>query len=276
MKCFDENYLEKIVMGEEGIRENEKEHLFACDRCRERFLFFTQLHQEFSVFEEIVLDKQVHRLVRNVRLQSHIILKPIRSASSQKKYPYKLAAKSSESVDKFIVNSFSNMQQGIVGRVLYDRKTAEVSLFLIAENMELVKGQKVKLIDSDLEGITDCQGTVSFGQNSDFQCSAVQIQSPSAIFDLTPHTVDVFDHEDCHSFTLKNEYHDEMFVQIDRGNLSTQYQITLKKLKSKGSTPELQVVALTNKKRTIIRKAQKGVSIFETQKPEKILKIHIF
>ena len=185
MKCLKEYELEKIIMRITQLSIEVREHLFRCDRCRERYTMLSQIYQEslsHKRTKSIYLNKYILK-------PQHISLHPINQIHSRDEYLYRLAAKEEQPIEKYTVYSFSNEKEGIVCRVMQDRQSNDVSLFLIADDMEQVKGRKVRLIDSNLEGITDHQGHVKFGKQSDFKCSNVQIHSPLAVFDLTPHVI---------------------------------------------------------------------------------------
>ena len=195
---------------------------------------------------------------------------------TQSEYPFRLAAQGGGPSERFSVASFSNEKENIVGRVMQDRHNSEVSFYLMADDKEKVKGRKVKIIDSDLEGITDSQGFVNFGPITEFKCSSVQIQSPASVFVLSPHHVKMPSKSQSHSFLLKNKQHDEIHIDIDKSVETTSYRISIKTIRKRTDKKELQVVAFTDNDRTLAGQARDGVTVMETKGRERILRIHIF
>ena len=276
MTCLSDANLERFVLGSLTPGQEEREHIFDCDRCRERVGLLAALNQEFAVREETV-SHGIERLFGEATPELPVIsLHPMQSGRHTPDRFYRLAAQGERPVEKFDVFSFSNPEKGIVGRVLCDKESREVSLFLIAEDMQKVKGQKVTLVDTDLEAITDDEGRAQFGKQPDFKCSNIQIQSPLATFDLSPHQIETRPASRRHSGLLKNAEHDEITLEIDKSSEPNSYRISIVKIKGTKGKKELQVVAFTDQERTLSQSTKKGVTVLETDGPESILRIHIF
>lgn len=269
MKCFTEEKIEGYVLGSIELTAVEIEHILNCDRCLDKYEFFKDFYDELNSAEKFNL-KPFFKEDKNI-----IILTPIKPLSTPDNFKYRLAAQSEKLVPKYVIFHFSNDAEGIVGRVMQEKETQNVFLYLIAEDKEKISGRKVKIVDSDLEAITDNNGVAFLSKQEEFTCNGIQIESPLATFDLTPHNAEK-QVEMKHVLKLKNNNHDEINITIDEKDLQKSYRISINKISGTQGKKELQVYALTNNNRLLSQTTEKGISVFETEKNEQILKIHIY
>jgi hypothetical protein len=265
MPCYTERELEQLLSGERSERNEEMwGHLYRCDQCRHLFFFLQQWEYQFSLLRK-----------DSNNVAARMVLKPVQQAEEDVHRAYRLAAQGKQPAGPIVVHSFSSAEKGVVGRVLYDKQDRHRRLYLISEDMEQVKGAKVRLEGCELEGITDLEGKIDFGLQSEPVCTSVHIQSPQATFDLPPHGIEDFLTSQSHSFQIRNDRHDEIEIVIDREQEQMRYRLSLKRLQGQPPQSALQMVVLTNK-RTIQTDTRQGVSVIETTEPERLLKVHIY
>jgi len=269
MNCLKEIKIEKYILGLTELNKTEIQHILNCDCCRDKYEFFKDFYDELDSENEFNLESL---LDKNLNMT---VLTPMKPISTPDNFKYRLAAQSEKPTQKYVVFHFSNDVEGIVGRVMQEKQTQNVFLYLISEDKEKISGRKVKIVDSDLEAITDSKGVAFLGKQEEFTCNGIQIKSPLATFDLTPHNAEK-QVEMKHVLKLKNKNHDEIHITIDEKDLQKSYRISINKISGTQGKKELQVYALTNNNRLLSQTTEKGISVFETEKNEQILKIHIF
>lgn len=276
MKCLSEIEIEEKILSAEQFSAEFKQHLFECYRCRELFLVLNEYYQNYDLIRHFDFGMDWLESASSAVAPKIIELVPLKTAVAGSPPAYRLAAMGDSATEKYLVFSFCNEHEGILGRVLQTKKNHMVTLYLIAEDMDRVKGLKVWLPDTNLVGITDNSGKVDFGPQEGFSGSSVQIQSPLAIFDLSPLATKSSETIQKHQFSLQSAQHDEIHIQIDKSSIQTNYQVIIKQLKNRSMAKVLEVIAFTSQERTLSQKAEKGITFFETNESEQILKIHIF
>ena len=268
MNCLTENKIEKYILSGVALKEDEITHILNCDRCRERYEFFKKFYDELkpdNVFESSFESDE-----------NAIVLKPLKHQLESENYNYSLAAQSENGLQKFNVFHFSNEDEQIIGRIMHEKDTGLVSLYLLSENKEKIIRQKIKILESGLESITDDNGFTCFGKQDEFMCQGIKIESPLAVFDLKPIKSEGDSVEEKHVFKLKNKNHDEIHIEVKPNEVNKTYRISLAKVKNASKRKELQVYILTNTERLLSQKVEKGISVFETETDERILKVHIY
>ncbi len=268
MNCLSENKIEKYILSSIHLSEQEITHILNCDRCRERYEFIKSFYDELK--SENAFEASLKPDVKA------IVLKPLIPKFDSENYNYKLAAQSENGQQKFIVYHFSNEGENIIGRILHEKETDLVSLHLLAENKEKISGQKIKILESGLEAITDENGFAGFGKQDKFVCQGIKIESPLAVFDLKPLKSEQKVLEEKHIFKLKNKNHDEIQIEVQPNEVNKTYRISLAKIIDANQDKELQVCILTDTNKMLTQKAEKGVSVFETETNERILRVHIY
>ena len=268
MNCLSETKIESYILFSVKLSEEEISHILNCDRCRDKYEFFKNFYDQLS--SETILEPP---------FESHekvIFLKPVKYHIATRDNNYKLAAQSENGQQKFIVFHFSNEDEEIIGRIMHEKETGLVSLHLLSENKEKISSQKIKILESGLEAITDDNGFASFGKQEEFICQGIIIESPLAVFDLKPLTSEQKSIEEKHIFKLKNKNLDEIQIEVNSNEVNRTYRISLANVKGASKHKELQVCILTNADRVLTKKVEKGISVFETENNERILKVHIY
>jgi len=268
MACISENKIEQYVLSSINFSEKDIFHILVCDRCRDIYESLKALYEDLNIeIENELVFNSAERIV---------ILKPIISKTASDSYNYNLAAQSEMDQQKFNVQHLYNQKEDIIGRVLREKATGVVSLYLLSKNREKIIGKNVKLLDLGLETITDDNGFASFGKQKEFVCKGIKIESPRAVFNLKPLELEQKSADEKHFFKLKNKNHDEIHIEVNPNDLNKTYCIPLAKIKGDKEQKNLRVCVLTNTKRLMSKELKKGVSIFETEKDERILTIHIY
>ncbi len=273
MNCLKTHNIERLANQPGQASPEETEHLFHCEKCRTLYLEYASFKKLYSLSQCSGLPTRLKRAIW--RQQPSIIeftaLKTNRALAAP---PYRLAAQGGQPIDNYTVFSFSNEKEEIVARVMHDQAGGDVLVYIIAQDPDKIKHRKVKLLPTMLEGITDDNGYVNLGKMKNFTCSDFQINLPLASFKLSPH-IDR-DTKSGPRFTLVNNFHDEITINIEQAKDITNYLLTIKKIKGDTAKKELQVAAFTDKNRAICKLTTDHITVFETEKPEKVLSIHIY
>ncbi|MBN2355262.1 hypothetical protein JXO59_04075 [candidate division KSB1 bacterium] len=267
MICLAEKRIESILSGRRAASEQEMEHLIRCDRCRQIYLTLAELN--LLLTHRLTVD--MLQYVKNI---NDNILFPVMGADLPNDKKYRLAAKGGQVEEPYLLYSFSNEEGTLLGRVLQERDTGIVRFYLIGEDMEKVQGLKVELEDCKLDGITDLKGCIDFGRQGELQIRNVRVRTPVAVFNLSQVAEKCVD-EEKHLFTIRNPEHDEVIIEIDRGQPRTRYHVRCSRRIAPGESATLQVVAITDQ-RTLTGFPEHGVTVLETENQEKVLKIHIY
>jgi hypothetical protein len=266
MRCFDDHEIDRWVMGA-AVPTEAWQHLFDCDLCRRAFLFQSAWQAQFNTLASFSLLQQVEKRV--------LELLPLQDSVKTQDSEYRLAAEGGVPTDVYTVMSFSSPEHNVVGRILQDSQSKRITLHLIAEDPELVKGVKVRLVGPELDGHTDLWGCIDFGPLTDFHCSAVHVQSPLATFDLSAHSATEGQAHTMHSFVIKNQTHDEIQIDIDQETAKRQYRFVMQRIAGEPAASLLQIIAVTDV-RVIPAQNCQGAYIVETEGMERVLKIHVY
>jgi hypothetical protein len=270
MNCLKEKEIEKVILNMGLCPSDIQEHIFACDRCREIFLMLQRFYHQFNTQD--VVQKNDSKTDNSPA--GATILSPIQRTGLPK-FHFKLAAQDKPEPGSYHITSFSNKDEEVVGRIFHNTQTREVSIFLVSADIKKIQYQKVTLEGTDIEGITDDKGEIHSGAHAPFSCTNMHIESPVAFFDLSQHTAQKSRVMESHSFTLLNENHDKILIDIKPSGQALTYRIMIKKVGMLKGKKILKVVAVTDRGRHLSSGTQKGVSILETKTDERILKIFV-
>lgn len=241
-------------------------HLVVCDRCRELFLLLADWHKVYQAQRPTSPAKSCCQ---------ELVLLPIHPAASTDYPPYRLAAQGEQPTEQYVVSSYSNAEQSIVGRLLQDRHSKKTVLYLIADNPQDVQAVHVELKGPDVQGLTDLQGRIDFGVQSVLNCTAMHVHSPQAVFELSQPDEAWTQTMLNQTFLIKNSRHDEMEIEINHAGSLCTYRLHFRRIMGQLPQNLLQVAAVTNM-RTIVQESRQGISVIETEKPEKLLRIRIY
>ncbi len=274
MTCFTETQLEQFAWGEPGIGGDELGHLFQCDRCRERYLVLAALHH--AMLKPQLSDlTTADRVCRKAAANAPIILRPFAPSGTGNSVAHRLAAQGEQPTEHYAVTSFANVELGMIGRLLYDRQTRHLSLYLIAESGQVPQGYKVTLGEGLLAGYSDSQGCIDFGQQPESRFNKVEIASPRGIYDLTPSKPKQGSTADKKLLKLSQHPLSEIELRIDREGPGNRYLVTCRRPDAARNTAELEVVGFTDR-RILAAKTSDGVAVLETEAGEIMHKIHIY
>ena len=123
MNCIPESKIEKYILSSIELNKDEIFHILNCDRCRDRYDFFKDLYDKID-FENYIdgLSETKNKAVE---------LKPLKLKKEKNRFTYKLAAQSENDMQKFIVHHFKNENEEIVGRILQEKETNEILIYLV-------------------------------------------------------------------------------------------------------------------------------------------------
>lgn len=273
MACFSEKELERMVWGEPAAHAREWGHLFHCDRCRERYLAFSILHQallsSLSAYSLAFPQSPASAAARTIRLQ------PLQTGTRGVSSSPRLAAKGEQPDDPYLVSSFANAEAGLIGRLLYHRCTRHLTLYLIAESDRTTEGLKVTLDDGCLTGYSDRQGCIEFGEQPERSFEKMEITTPRGVYDLSRTTSLPAAGDDKQQLILPGPPRAEIDLTIDRQPQGIRYIITRSGGASIPEADELDIVGITSK-RILPVKTHKGVALLLVEPDEEMLKIHIY
>jgi len=267
MNCLDELEIERWMLGVSEMQEEKMVHLLRCDRCRDRFLALRAVHAPLSGGISSMPGET--NTVSSFVEEQIITLYPLvweRGASPT----YRLAAQGGQPDDEIEVFSFCDTDRNFVGRLLHNNQTRRLCFYLLTDPMEQVSGLKILLPETGLQGITDLQGLVDFGEHDAFTCSRIQLVAPLATLDLQPFEAATEQWSEKHLFTLKNSGEETIEINITRCIPQGKYIVSYQP-----SAHVLSIVAVTTQ-RAFEAAPQQGVAVMETEAPERLLKIHIY
>lgn len=265
MSCYDQNEFEKVILESTAMPQEMYVHLLQCAACRELFLFL-------SGWNDLFAGQQ--RPSGTVPLQG-MVLGPINEPYAGVRNPYRLAAQGEQPSDLYRVQSFSSLEHGIVGRLMQEKSTLQTSLYLLADRIQNVQALRVELEGSDLAGVTDLQGCIDFGVQPPVTCSGIRILSPQAVFELTEMATTVPMVTETHTYILKNELFDQLLIEVNDADKHVVYRLHFQRHQGKSLQNVLEIVAVTDR-RTIREELRQGVTVIETEKPERLLRVQIY
>lgn len=274
MKCFSEQQLEQLVWGNTGISEEKRKHLFDCDRCRERYLVLATLHRAMlnPLSDSPCLTDDV---TRTERTNAPVLLAPVRPSGVENIFSHRLAACGEQPAELYAVSSFSNPDMGIVGRLLFNRQSHHLKLFLIAESGEVPHGYKVVLSEGGLTGIVDNKGCVDFGTQPESRFKALEIINPRGVYDfsLAPSLAPQKPKNDL--LAMAEQSQGRIEVTIDRSETGARYLVTVAKPDPAPASAEWEVVGITDR-RIISTTTRDGLTLLEIAADEEMLRICIY
>jgi hypothetical protein len=265
MPCYDQRDFEKVIIEPAAIPPEMYTHLLLCAQCRELFLYLSGWNDLFVAEQTLA----------QTSADQEVILQPFLLPEPQGQKFYRLAAQGEQPTDLYWVQSFSSPERGIVGRLMQEKSSLQTSLYVLADRIQDVQAVRVELEGVDLTGLTDLHGCIDFGVQPLLTCSGMRIRSPQAAFELTEMDAPVPMASEKHSFILKNECLDELFIEMNHANERTIYNLHFQRHPSKPEQNLLEIVVVTDR-RAIREEFRKGVTVIETEKPEKLLRVQIY
>jgi len=274
MICFTEQQLEQFVWGKAEIGQEKVNHLFDCDRCRDRYLALATLHQAML---EPLLDYPglSDNGAGTERTNTTNILWPIRPSGPGTVVSHRLAARGEQPAELYAVSSFSNPDLKMVGRLLFNRQTHHLKLFLIAESGEIPQGYKVILAEGHLTGIVDSQGCVDLGVQPESKFKKLEIISPRGVYDFSPASAQIQKKSEHAWLMTADQSKTKIQVNIDHGDTGARYLVSCQKTEPGIERLELEVVGITNK-RIISARTCDGMTLLEMGVDEEMLRICIY
>jgi len=266
MNCYTEKDFDDVIVRSEPLTDIMYHHLLECDACRELFLFLSGWH-------ECYLSGRTSG--RALSDEHERILQPLDAGGAQSCKAYRLAAQGEQPTALYLVRSFSSPEHGLVGRLMQNHSNHQLFLYLIADQPQEVQAVRVELEGTGLEGITDLQGRIDFGIQPTLNCTAMRIHAPQAVFELAEHLAPLPAISHQHTFVIKNEHHDELVIELAQGESHCTYHLHFKHSQDSLAKNLLEVVAITDR-RTIRGELHQGISIIETEKPERLLRVQIY
>lgn len=273
MVCFTEQQIEKMVWGEAAAGETGWGHLFHCDRCRERYLALTILHQAtlspLSTSSHAFPASPASSAARTIRLL------PLQTGARGVSTSPRLAAQGEQPDDSYFVSSFANAEAGMIGRLLFHRRTRHLTLYLIADTGQIAEGLKVTLDDGFLTGYPDHHGCLDFGEQTERRFSKMELSTPRGICNLAQTLPVPDDREQKRRIVLPGHPLAEIDLTIECQPEGTRYIITCTGEASAPETAELDIVGITSK-RILPVKTRAGTALLQVEPDEEMLKIHIY
>jgi len=276
MNCFDEERLRRMILANAALDLAESDHLLTCDRCRKSWLMWAALHQETMSSAPA----RSTRAVKNTKAQKAgdaviTTLEPISLSGIRGLASSRLAARGEQPVSVYQVSSFSNPEEGLIGRLLYDETTRHLQFFLLTESAASAPGIKVILDQGKLTGFTDNQGCIDFGEQPLCQYEQVQIIGPNSSIDLTQHQGKLPCLRALQGKAGSRHHDQEIDIEIAHTEAGSRYAITIKRAAHKGKRSVMEVVGITNQ-RVLTARTRNGRAVLEIPAGEALHKIHIY
>ncbi len=274
MKCFSEQQLEQLVWGNTGLGEEKRKHLFDCDRCRERYLVLATLHRAM-LHPQSDSPRLTNDVTLTERTDAPLLLAPVRPSGVENIVSHRLAARGEQPAELYAVSSFSNPDMGIVGRLLFNRQSHHLRLFLIAQSGEVPHGCKVVLTEGGLTGIVDNKGCVDFGTQPESRFKALEIINPRGVYDFSLAPSRSPQKSRIDRFALAEHTQGRIEVTIDRSETGVRYLVTVAKADPASASTDWEVVGITDR-RIISSTTRDGLTLLEIAVDEEMLRICIY
>lgn len=270
MRCFSQHRLEAMIRKQSAVGSSEQSHLLGCDRCRERYLALAALQLALLSASAEPGDS----IVAAVHSGGEIVLRPLHAPLGGIPASPRLAAQGEQPDDLYLVSSFANAELGMIGRLLYNRQSRHLALYLITESGQIPAGLKVTLDGGRLSGYTSNQGSIDFGDQPEGLYDKVEVHSPRGVCDLTrtptgpaarsrQHLI-LPDHP-CAEIELAMEHRPEGWCY----ELSCPLQAGLNR------PAELEIIGITSK-RILAARTHNGHALLQIGPDEEMQKIHIY
>jgi len=281
--CIDEKTLELHVLGgirDQDLKESIECHLRECQICLNHFEALTTLYREADEVSDSVVDKLSDLIIEKVGSSPKkrgVLLSPM--LNSRRNAPNYLLAADSGVTQRYVnVQSYANVEEDIVARMMKDHESDELVLYLISEERNLFQDCIV-----EVEGISKRfnpdQNDRIFLPNlnvEDLQGRTIFIKFPLVTFDLTP-VSDLPERVLVHGqFQIESDHFDQIQIEVVEEERREFYKIRIMKLKGMPNTQEVDVVVTREGDEALSAHAHQGVAVFEEMDLEKVLKIKIY
>ncbi|MDZ7316888.1 MAG: hypothetical protein ONB24_12270 [candidate division KSB1 bacterium] len=266
--CLDVQEIERLVLGVKAISQPIRAHLLECDRCREYYLALRAIYSAISMYGGNAPAESGSRM-SEVRILHLFPLTGANGCSNRR-----LAAKGGRPNGSVTVFSFTDREQGYVGRLMHDAASGRLQFYLLADDMAKTRGIQIHLPEAGLSGITDAEGRIDFGPMEAPECHEIQIVLPRAVIFLEPLDPFAEKSREQHQFILKDIEDSDIEISVSRDKPG-RYILSFRRIDGRPALRELKVVAITDL-RTFESPAERGVAVIQTMDPERLLKIHIY
>ncbi len=273
MSCFTQKRLEEMIWGKAEVSERERGHLFHCDRCRERFLTLTTLHHALLSPSPLLTAASPSRAA--TQPPEAMVLRPLPEVLGSLSAIPRLAAQGEQPDELYLVSSFANAETGVVGRLLFNRQSRHLTLYLIAEPGKKLQGLKVNLDGERLSGFANLEGCIDFGEQPEPHFSTIEIISPRGVYDLSPTVPPAAGDTPPHVLHLPGHPLVQIELRLEHAPQGSCYLIACKPEAATRPGTTLEVVGVTSK-RILTARMEDGLALLQTGTGEEMVKLLIY
>ncbi|HOT96515.1 MAG TPA: hypothetical protein PLN61_15810 [bacterium] len=204
-----------------------------------------------------------------------MVLRPLpRTLGSHSAIP-RLAAQGEQPDELYHVSSFANAETGVVGRLLFNRQTRHLTLYLIAEPGQKLQGLKVNLDGDRLCGFANLEGCIDFGEQPEPHFSKIEIISPRGVYDLSPTVPPPEGGTPPQVMHLPGHPLAQIELRLEHAPQGSRYLVACKPEAATQPGTTLEVVGVTNK-RILTARMQDGLALLQTDVGEEMVKLLIY
>ena len=281
--CIDNKKLELYSLGaalDYSLIKKIEAHIKKCEVCSRYIEEFKSLYEEIEKVPLEVIESATARIfnkVKTERTSQIIILTPILLEKNKQKN-YLLAAEGERSKKYMNIQSYANVEEDVVARMIRDNESNEVVLYLLSEDKNQFRDYIVEVEGIPEKFIPDKENRIKFFdlEMDNFESRKLYLKSPLATFDLEP----ISDLKESilvqGQFQIKSGNYDQIQIEVEEEGGKKLYKIRVVKLKGDPDTQEVNVVVSQTGDKVLSSTAHRGVAVFEEMDLEKVLKIRIY
>ena len=281
--CIDKRDLELHLLG--LIRDLKKKraiecHLEECGTCQNYAEALRTIYREADNLSDETVERLSKTLLEKYGKDTTgqvILLAPFTQASV-KDAEYLLAADSNVSQRYVNIQSYANLEEDIVARILMDSKSNEIILYLLSDEEDRFRDCIVEVEGIAKKFVPDTEDRIHLPELSleDFENKTLYLKSSLATFDLTPFS-DLKERVMARGqFQVESGEYDRIQIEVEEEGGKKLYRIRIVKLKEVPNIREVDVVVSQKGDKVISSTAHQGVAVFDEIDLENVLKIKIF
>jgi len=281
--CIDKIELELYALG--VIRDLKKQetiecHLEQCRICKNYTEALGTIYREADNLTDETVDRLSEALLEKggTHTTGRVIpLAPITQASV-KEARYLLAADSGISQRYVNVQSYANIEEDIVARIIRDSESNEVVLYLLSAEKDRFRNSILEVEGIPEKFVPDNEDRIRLSnlEVDDLENKMLYLKSALATFDLTPFS-DLKESVLARGqFRVESSEYDQIQIEVEEEGGKKLYKVRIVKLKEAPDIREVDVVVSQKGDKALSSAAHQGVAVFEEMDLEKVLKIKIF
>jgi hypothetical protein len=255
-------------------------HLKECPICRTLASDLTEYFKTMDQVPERVVCRASRRLMDRIADRNRpesFILVPI-PASEPGTGRFLLAAEGKSGPRYETIQSYVNVEQDVVARIVRDNESETVTLYWVeGEGAEI--GERVLEIEGHPQRFAlDAAGQIPLSgfSEADLKKKTIRVLSPLAVFDLEPISGLKEKILSEGRFWVENADFDRIQIEVEEDGGRSLYKISVVKLREGDVPARIDVAVSQRGGHPVFSTAHQGVAVFEELDLEKVLKIRIY